>query len=250
MEERSLTPSQCARWLVDRTSISLTILEAATRTNELIMMDKSTVSRLSILMRTSVSNGTKSSESSKASESRPLAIPLLRIAKENAEFLAQYTVLNGFDLNSAYRFSYPARKLTDFIQNVTAPDAPIAVALTAIWGFMLSSWQAWALVKSRGRPIPPHFAPIADFLSRDDSLYQLIQTQIILDDLLNQAGRTSSGSNSTHVEKAGHTFEQVISFASDVLDHTMALSSDSQVPLCVCGRKGHLPSQCTFKSHI
>lgn len=250
MEERSLTPSQCARWLVDRTSISLTILEAATRTNELIMMDKSTVAQLSKLTRTCVSSSVNSSESSKPSDSKQVAIPLLRIAKENAEFLAQYTVLNGFDINSAYRFSYAARKLTDFLQTVTAPDAPIVVALTAIWGFMLSSWQAWALVKSRGRQIPPHFSPIADFLSRDDSLYQLIQTQMILDKMLSQATHNVSGTNSTHVEKAGHTFEQVITLASDVLDHALAIGSDSQVPLCVCGRKGHIPSQCTFKSHI
>lgn len=244
MEERALSPTQCARWLVDRTSISLTILEAATRTNELIMMDKSTVDRLAFLTRMSVSNDGKGSEGGKT------AVPLLRIAKENAEFLAQYTVLNGFDINSAYRFSYSARKLTDFLQTVTAPDAPIVVALTAVWAFMLSSWQAWALVKSRGRSIPPHFSPIADFLSRDDSLYQLIQTQMVLDDLLSLSANAASGSNSPHVEKAAHTFEQVISLSNDVLHHTMAIGSNSQVPLCVCGRKGHVPSQCTFKSHI
>lgn len=219
VEERTLSPAQYTCWLIDRTSISIKVLEAATRTNEML----------------------------KCSKPR-MTLPLLSTAKENAEFLAQYIVLNGFDINPNRRLSNAARKLEDVLEASTAPDAASLIsAITAVWAFMLACWQAWALCKRRGCAIPPHFAPIAEHLARDESISSLVDTQAVLDKLL-QEQRGAAGKK--EFEKAGKIFHDVVTKACAVLDHTMAISDSNHVPLCTCGRKGHLPSQCTFKSHI
>lgn len=215
LAEQSLSVSQFARWLLDRASISMAVLKAAT-----------TVS-LTLTKRTGRD-----------------ALPLLRVAEENTRFLVQYTTMQGLDINSQYRLSHAAKRLVDLMEASTAPDASPIVAITAVWGFMLSSWQAWALCRRRGRGLPPHFENVAQFLSREASITALVETQALLDEMLNKE------STLPDFEKAGKTFEEIARRACAVLDHTLYMGEGNQVPLCVCGRKGHLPAQCTFKSHI
>ena len=215
IEERSLNTVQFARWLLDRASISIAILEGATR--------------ISLLLNQSNS---------------PQELPLLKIAKENAQFLAETTTLNGLDIHSQYRLSHPAKRLVELIESSTSTDSSLIVAITSIWGYMLASWQAWALCKMRGRPIPNHFKNIADYLSREDSISEIVRTQKLLDQLL------STSTDLPEIEKAGKTFEEIARRSCAVLDHTLYMGEGNHVPLCTCGRKGHYPAQCTFKSHI
>lgn len=216
LQGTSLTPGQFARWLLDRASVSMAILEAATRANDIVRM----------------------------STQHHSPLPLHRIAKENAQFLAEYAVMNGLNINSQYRLSHAGKRLVDLIEASTAPDAPPVVAITAVWSYMFASWQAWALCITRRRTIPSHFETIANFISRDDSIHQLIATQEVLDQLLN------STSSEQQFEKAGKTFEEMARRSCAVLDHTLYMGEGNHVPLCTCGRKGHYPEQCTFKSHI
>lgn len=215
LEERSLSAPQYYRWLLDRTSVSISLVKAATRTNEVL--------RLAM-------PGTE--------------LPLLSVAKDDAHFLAQYAEMSGFDICSEFRLSHAAYRLVDFIDASTAPEAPLIVAITAVWTYMLASWQAWALCKRRRHTIPPHFSAIAHFLARDESISMLVDTQSLLDRLLEGA------QGADDFDKAGKAFEEVSKRSCAVLDHTLYMGNDNQVPLCTCGRKGHFPEQCTFKSHF
>lgn len=258
LEDRSLPPSQFAQWLIDRTSVSMTVLQAATRINELLLIDKSLTGHIRAIPR-SPRSGRRTPPSSPSPLSLPVSaskvcdkdgehsgdlIPLLKIATEDAEFLTHYTMLNGLDYKCVDKLSEPARALREFIEMGSAPDAPVLVGLSIIWAFMFSSWQGWSLVKQRKRSIPQHFARISEFLSRNDSVTRLLRTQKVLDCLL----KTESCPGIA--EKAGESFEQVITLATNVLDHSMSVGCESVIPACVCGRKGHLPAQCTFKSRI
>lgn len=212
LEENSLNATQFARWLLDRTSISMAVYEAATRVSLVL--------------------GPQAS------------LPLLNISMQNAKWLAEYTTLNGLDINSKMRLSHAAKRLVELIETTTAPSSPPAVAITTLWGYMLASWQAWSLCLGRGRPIPREFDSIAKYISREESIQALVETQDLLDGLLNEPNATADFS------KAGKTFEEVARRASAVLDQTLYMGETGHVPLCICGRKGHMPSQCTFKSHI
>lgn len=90
----------------------------------------------------------------------------------------------------------------------------------------------------------PEFVQVARYLSREESITALVATQLILDELL-------EGENAwPDYDKAGKTFEEIVRRSCAVLEHASYIAEGNQVPLCVCGRKGHFPSQCTFKSHI
>lgn len=212
VETQTLLPSQYARWVVDRTAISITILEAATRTGEMLKLRQ-------------VQGG----------------LPLLQTAKENAEFMTQYAAMNGFEIGGL-ALCPVARRLTDVLEETTAPGASVFVALSVVWGLMLSCCQAWRM--ARRHTMPVHFAPIAEFLSRDKALELLLDTESILEGIL------TGGASELDYEKAGKAFEQVANRGAAVLDYTVSLSEGTHVPSCTCGRKGHYPSQCTFKSHI
>ena len=216
-DEEDLKPNQYARWLLDCSSISMSLVEAATRAAAILRISTSFDQ-----------------------------LPLLTTATQNATFLTQYTVSKGFDINSNYRLSHPAQRLVDLIEASTAPDAPPAVALTACWVCMYSSWQAWALCRRRRQtnPIPLRFREIAEFISRNDAISELVFSKQILDTLLNTA------CSQQEYEKAGKTFEEIAKRSCAVLDHTIFMGESNHVPLCTCGRKGHFPSECTFKSHI
>lgn len=214
LEENSLSPMQYERWLVDCTSISMTVLEAATRTSEMLSLTRPNTN-----------------------------LPVLFRATENAEFFVQYAVMNGFDIQSDFHLSHAAQQLIDLLQSSTAPEVSIDVAITAVWCYMLSFWQTWTHVKRRHANVPPHFVLIADFMSRDECIKDISRTEKVLDLLLNERSQDEA-------EKARKTFEQVVTRACAVLDDTLYMGNDSHVPLCTCGRKGHLPTQCTFKSHI
>lgn len=214
LEENSITPSQFARWLLDRSSISMAVLKAATRVNETLK------------------------------DAGHSELPLLRVAKENARFLYEYTLKHGLDLDSQFRLSHAAKRLVELIEASTAPDAPFEVAMTGIWAYMLSSWTGWTLCKERGRRIPKHFDVIASYLVREGAINGLVCTQNRLDRML------ASETSPADVEKASKTFEEVAKRTCAVLDNTLHMGEGNHVPLCICGRKGHLPSQCTFKSHI
>lgn len=235
MENKTLSPSQYARWLVDRTSISITVVEATTRASEMLRMRCGKT------------------------------LPLLKIARENAEFLAQYTVLNGFDIHSDFKLSHAAKRLVDLIQSTTAPGSSLPVAITSVWAHELSCWQSWTLCSRRSHVIPPHFSPIVTHLARGDAIAAIVDSQSILDELLNEDARAHAqqegqkkekgkGAAMTALppsyEKAEKTFEEIVTRACAILDHTLYMGDGNHVPLCTCGRKGHLPSQCTFKSHI
>lgn len=172
-----------------------------------------------------------------------ILLPFVRTAEEDAQFLAELTALNGFDINSQFRLSHAAKRLVELIETSTAPDCTASVAITAVWSYMFASWQAWALCCRRGGSIPPHFDQISKFLSREDSIGQLVATQEVLDKLL-------ASCSQQEYEKAGKTFEDISRRSCAVLDHTLYMGEGNHVPLCICGRKGHLPAQCTFKSHI
>lgn len=212
VQTQTLLPSQYARWVVDRTSTSIKVLEAATRTGEMLKLRD-------------VSAG----------------MSLLQTAKENAEFMTQYAAMNAFEIGGL-GVCLCTRRLTDALEETTVPGASVTIALAVVWGFMLYCWQAWLMARRHG--MPAHFAPIAEFLARQEALECLLDTEAILDGVL------TGGASELEYEKAGKAFEQVISRARAMLDYTVSLSEDSHVPSCTCGRKGHYPSQCTFKSHI
>lgn len=109
---------------------------------------------------------------------------------------------------------------------------------------MLSSWQAWNLCIELNRPIPPRFKDFAIYFGRDDCIGNLLETQAIINHQLKDCA------GSQVFEKAGKTFEEIAQRSCDLLDHTLHMADTNQVPVCTCGRKGHLPQQCTFKSHI
>ncbi|KAI0561347.1 heme oxygenase-like protein [Gracilaria domingensis] len=208
-----ISPAQYARWLLDRASISLAIVEGAKRTADIV--------------RNSIP-GTQ--------------FPLLRIAAEDARHFTEIALLAGLDINSAFRLSAPARQLVQLLDASTAPDAPPAVAVTAVWGFMLASWQAWDLCLARVESLPPEFENVAKQITRQEALKGILDTERVLERLL------KSADSSDQFEKAGKTFEEVAKRAKSVLEYTMFISDSSNIPVCTCGRKGHYPEQCTFKS--
>lgn len=212
LNNRSLSATQYARWLVDRTTISLAVVKAATRAS-LIAHDNT-------------------------------LLPLVRIAEEDAQFLAEFATLNGFDINSKLPLSHAAKQLVELIETCTAPDSTAVVAITAVWCYMFASWQAWALFcHRRGEAVTPPFDRIASHISREDSITQLVATQDELDKLLFSCSQQE-------YQKAGKTFEDISRRSSAVLDDALHYGENNRIPLCVCGRKGHVPAQCTFKSHI
>lgn len=211
----ALSNVQFGRWLLDRVSISMAILEGATRASQLLSI----------------------SEPGRT-------LPLLETAKEDAKFLAEYATLHGLDINSQHRLSHEGKRLTDMIDASTSPDGVPVIAITAVWSFMLCSWHSWELVRSKHPDLPTDFSNIADHIKRFQSLRPLLQTRKLIDTIL------LTKSTSQEAEKAGKTFQQVLDRASAVLNFALSLEDESHVPICTCGRKGHQPSQCTFKSHI
>ncbi|PXF48941.1 hypothetical protein BWQ96_01283 [Gracilariopsis chorda] len=211
----ALSAPQYTRWLLDITSTSIAVVEGAKRTADIV--------------RASVPD---------------IEFPLLRIATEDARFLTEFAILWGLDINSDARLSSPGARLVQLIEASTAPDAPPAVAITAIWAYMLATWQSWELCCSRGEPIPAQFERIAQHITRKDTFEGIDETERILDRLF------KSPEVGDQFEKAGKTFEEIARRSAAVLEHTTLMSDESNIPVCTCGRKGHYPGQCTFKSHI
>lgn len=172
-------------------------------------------------------------------------LPLLPQAKDDAHFLYEYAIKQGFDLNSQFQPSHSAQRLIELIDVSTAPDTPFEVAITAIWAYMMSSWAGWALFKERANSEgTPLFQPICEYLARPDALIALTLTQVRLNSLL------ADEAEKLHADKAAKTFEEIVRRACAVLDNTLYLGKANRVPLCTCGRQGHTEEQCTFKSHI
>ncbi|CAN8076297.1 unnamed protein product [Agarophyton chilense] len=203
-----LSPTQYARWLLDRASISLAIVEGAKRTADIV---RNTLP------------GTEFS--------------LLSIAVQDAKHFTEMALLAGLDINSAFRLSPPARSLVQLVEASTAPDTPPAVAVTAVWAYMLASWQAWELCAARVESLPTEFENVAKHITREAAIKCIHGTERVLERLL------KSSDSSDQFEKAGKTFEEVAKRARGVLDHTMFISDSSNIPVCTCGRKGHLPEQ-------
>jgi hypothetical protein len=131
-----------------------------------------------------------------------------------------------------------------------AGNAALCVAVTAAWGFMFVSWQGCSLSRrnqaiSQGGQHPTH-SELRHFLSRDESLVRIVESQGVLDSLLSVAG------NPVDLGKAEKTFEELLNRRVATLDSALESGQkDGRAPLCVkCGRKGHTGDRCTFKSHV
>lgn len=211
----TLSTLQFRRWLLDRVSISLAILEGAIRASQLV----------------------RRSEPDEK-------FPLLETAKRDAKFLAEYATNHGLDINSQNRLSHEGKRLTDLIDTSTLPDGKPVIAVTAVWTYLLCSWHSWELVKSKHSVLSTDFSNIANHLKRFESLDVLLQTRKLIDSLL------LSKSSPQEAENAGKMFQQVLDRTTAVLNYSLSIRGENHAPLCTCGRKGHHREQCTFKSHI
>jgi hypothetical protein len=227
-----LDPDQFARWLLDRASIARALVHACARVQDML--------------------GDR------------LELPALAVAHEEADWLEAYAAAHGLDIHSKFKLSYQAQRLVDLIDVVTAPGAGVCAAVTAPWCFLMTSWQACSLSRrgapesgpvglaspgsstGGGRGPNPTHVELRNYLSRDATLVRIVETQSVLDSLLNVTTQHADFS------KAQKTFEDVLALAVGTLDRALESSLDSgRAPLCDrCGRKGHTGERCTFKSHV
>lgn len=216
----TLHPDLFARWLLDRAAIAQSLIIACSRVKCMLKGH--------------------------------LDFPVLQVAVEEAEWLDKYIDQQNISVRVKYRPSYEAARLIELIDTATddSGNPSPCVALTAPWCFLMTSWQACSLSRrnaaiSTSGPCSTH-SELRLFLSRDSALIRLIETQSILDSLLNVAGQPAEFS------KAQKTFEEVLSRAVATLDQALEIcQKDGKAPLCVkCGRKGHTGDRCTFKSHV
>lgn len=212
LAEGALTPKQYTRWILDRTSIAVALAKGARRTS--------------------------------ASLHAHRRLPLLEVAERDADWFLQRLANHGLSLHESYSRSHPADRLISLIESATSQPSSLVVSITVLWGYMMVSWQAWALSLRRERTLPTGFDMVANHLSRAESIERLVETQDILDGLLKEPKLADE------VEKASKSFEEMLKRANGVLDQTLHIGEQGQAPLCTCGRKGHTPDQCTFKSHI
>lgn len=126
----------------------------------------------------------------------------------------------------------------------------LCVAVAATWSFLFASWQAHSLSRRNdpisGSGVHPTHSEMRHFLSREEALVRIVETQGVLDSLLNVAG------NPADLNKAQKTFEELLLRRIAVLDAALESGAkEGKAPLCVkCGRKGHIGDRCTFKSHV
>jgi hypothetical protein len=217
----SLDPAQFARWLLDRASVARALVHACARVQEML--------------------------------GDHLELPAMAVAHEEADWLEAYATAHGLDIHSKFKLSYEAQRLVDLIDTATAAGAGVCAAVTAPWCFLMTSWQACALSRhaapdpdapERG-PHPTH-VELRNYLSRDATLVRVVETQSVLDSLLNVTTQHAD------FAKAQKTFEDVLARAVGTLDRALESSIDAgRAPLCDrCGRKGHTGDRCTFKSHV
>lgn len=128
--------------------------------------------------------------------------------------------------------------------------AALCCAVTAIWAFMLVSWQGCSLSRrnsaiSHGGEHPTH-SELRHYLSRDDSLVTIVEAQVVLESLLKDS------SSAVDAAKAEKTFEALLNRRVATLDAALESGQkDSRAPLCEkCARKGHTSDRCTFKSRV
>lgn len=182
-----------------------------------------------------------------AAAERTAAGPLAKLAAADAAWfgeLARATDARpGRPLEGQDAVRGVVDRLVRLIDEATAVPAPRIVGLAVLWAYMFVDYQAWSLSQSRVAALPGRFRSVSDHVLRDGAIEGLIHTQDVLDMLL--ADTKGAG-----IEKAKSAFEDVLKLVNDILDQTLYIGEQGQAPLCVCGRKGHLPAQCTFKSHI
>lgn len=128
--------------------------------------------------------------------------------------------------------------------------ASLCVAVAATWSFLFASWQAHSLSRrnapiSGSGPHPTH-SEMRHYLSREEALVRIVETQGVLDSLLNVTG------NPADLSKAQKTFEELLLRRVAALDAALESGAkEGRAPLCEkCGRKGHTGDRCTFKSHV
>lgn len=129
-------------------------------------------------------------------------------------------------------------------------NAALCCAVTAIWAFMLVSWQGCSLSRrnsaiSHGGEYPTH-PELRHYLSRDESLVTIVEAQVVLESLLKVS---SSAVDAAQAEK---TFEALLKCRVATLDAALESGQkDGRAPVCEkCARKGHTRDRCTFKSRV
>lgn len=129
-------------------------------------------------------------------------------------------------------------------------NASLCCAVTAIWAFMLVSWQGCSLSRrnsaiSHGGAYPTH-SELRHYLSRDESFVSIVEAQAVLESLLKVS------SSAVDAAKAQKTFEELLSRRVATLDAALESGQkEGRAPLCEkCARKGHTSDRCTFKSRV
>lgn len=208
----SLSSNQCTRWLLDRASVAVAVSRGAARVNSLFGLHSS--------------------------------LPLLPVARHDEQVLLSVVASQNFDIRASYAMSHAAKRLISLIEGATSASSSAVVAITVLWGYMFASYQGWTLSLKRPAPTPGKFHELGTLLCKQESLLYILEAQDLLDNLARDPARANE------TEKAGKTFGELLKRINDVLDHAIHLGDQGQAPMCVCGRKGHTPAKCTFKSHI
>lgn len=263
----ALLPSQFNRWLADRTCIARALVAACSRIKDALGPHTAFPAAVVASEETTWLNAYADSHGLLVldhSSSAPSRTGLSDAVGPRTEANNQAQSLPEVDSAVAaatpiappgppripVRPSYEAGRVVELLENSTVPSASVAVSVTAVWCFLMTSWQAFSLSRRNANPPSPDGHPthvhLRGFLSRDTSLIHIVETQSILDSFLKVS------TSPAELGKAEKTFEELLARSIGTLDRALEHEDvRGQVPLCAkCGRKGHVDERCTFKSHV